>query len=84
MTDRTGSGLVPDTLFIAGTARQDRTASVLASSSDTSGDSMSDDLRVRLGSLQELICELLFKNQQLRMALLQAKSEAGDSRIHIE
>jgi hypothetical protein len=46
------------------------------SSSGTSSDGLSDDLCAQLGKLQELVCELLFKNQQLRMALTEANMRA--------
>jgi hypothetical protein len=42
--------------------------------SDLSADSPGEEILIRLRSLQEWICELLIKNQQLRMALMEAKS----------
>ena len=35
-----------------------------------------EDWEIRLRSLQNWICELLIKNQQLRMALMEAKAKA--------
>ena len=34
-----------------------------------------EDWEIRLRSLQDWICELLIKNQQLRMALMEAKAK---------
>ena len=37
---------------------------------------LQDDWRIRLRNLQEWICELLIKNQQLRMALIDTEARA--------
>jgi hypothetical protein len=63
------------THFTSVDARGERTASRFVPPSGTSGESLSEDLHVELESLQRLVCDLLFRNQQLRMALVEATSE---------
>jgi hypothetical protein len=68
--------------LIANAAMEDRTASTSHPSSRTSGESLSDAQQGQLENLQKLIRELLFKNQQLREALMEARSEAESSGAH--
>jgi hypothetical protein len=74
--------LAPRAHFITDAPRGDRTASTFVSSSVTSSESLSDDQKGQLENLQRLVCELLFKNQQLRMALMEARSNAGSKGVH--
>lgn len=84
MTGRPIGRIAPHTPFIADAIRRDGTVPALGSSSATFPGSLSGDLRTQLGALQELVCELLFKNQQLRMALMEATGEAGSADAHLE
>ena len=41
---------------------------------DSATDDVREEVQIRLLNLQQWICELLIKNQQLRMALMEAES----------
>lgn len=84
MTGRPSGQLAQPTQFIIDVAGENRTTSTLVSSSGTSSERFSDDLQVQLESLQKLVCELLFRNQQLRHALVEATNESVNIVAHVE
>jgi len=59
-----------------------RTASSPDSSSGAPVERLPDDWSLQLRNLQEWICELLIKNQQLRMALMEARSKGTNTDEH--
>lgn len=74
MTGRPIGGLAYPSPFMAGAAHRDGT---LSTASPLIGD-LTGEARVETMNLQKLICELLLKNQQLRMALSEATRKPED------
>ncbi len=84
MTGRPIGGLAPQTHSFADAAHGDSTPLRVVTSSEALSGSPSTELQAELRNLQRLVCELLFKNQQLRMALMEATSESVNIVAHME
>jgi hypothetical protein len=86
MTGRPVGEPTQQTHCVADAAHRGSPFSNAVASSEAFGSNLSDTLVVELGNLQKLVCELLFKNQQLRMALMEAEAtrELADTIIQIE
>ena len=80
MTGRPIGGLASPTPFMAGAAHRDGT---LSTASPLIGD-LTGETRAEMMNLQKLICELLLKNQQLRMALSVATRKPEDALAQTE
>ena len=72
MTSRLFGGLAPQNPSLAGVAHPDGAPPAVAPFSKALIGNSIGEPRVDLMNLQKLVCELLFKNQQLRMALSEA------------
>jgi hypothetical protein len=72
MTRRPIGRLASQTPFMADAAHRDRTHSAVAPLPER----LTGEMRAELMNLERLVCELLLKNQQLRMALLEATRES--------
>lgn len=82
MTGSLNGGPFPHVESIADPRRIDANASSPDSSSGMSIENLPEEWQLQLRNLQEWICELLIRNQQLRMALMQATSEPRNVGSH--